>query len=191
MGTNMRFFDAGSFQHDIAVIQTSARGGGRRRQIAPWVWLIKLHGSLGWYESEEAGIRRTAFASPVPPGARRLMFPPQFRKATETVYPPYSTIWTEFRNRLTLGPNPLNRLVAIGYGMADEHVNDVLEAALARSNMTLIIISKLLANDVFDRWADRENTVIVTGDRCSLKGEVGQGHPSLWSFEAVVEELRR
>lgn len=190
-GHEHAFFDAGSFQHDIAVLQTSVRGGERRRQITPWVWLIKLHGSLGWYSSDQADLRRTAFYADIPDDTIRLMIPPQHRKATDTVYPPYTTLWSEFRDRLIHRSNAINRLVTLGYGMADGHVNDVIEGAMARTNFTLIIITQSLSDQAFHHWSIKENAVIVTEERSALRGVVGPGHPTLWSFEGIVEEMSR
>ena len=190
-GHEHAYFDSGTFQHDIAVLQASGRGGARRRQIAPWLWLIKLHGSLGWYSSDQAGLRRMAFNQHLPDDALRLMIPPQHRKANDTVSPPYTTLWTEFRSRLIHGPKTINRLVTLGYGMGDGHVNDVIEGAMARSSFTLIIIAKSLSDEAFKVWSEKDNAVIVTEERCSLRGEVGPGHPRLWSFEAIVEEMNR
>ncbi len=190
-GHEHAFFDPGSFLHDIAVLQTSARGGVRRRDIQPWVWLIKLHGSVGWYASDETGYCRTGFNSDLPEGAKRLMIPPQHRKATDTVLRPYSNLWSEFRERLTQGPKPINRLVTLGYGMGDQHVNAVIEGAMARTNFTLIIIAKSLSDGVFNYWSEKRSAVIVTENRSALYGQVGPGHPTLWSFESIVEEMNR
>ena len=40
---------------------------------------------------------------------------------------------------------PINRLVCVGYGFADEHVNAVIEAALARTDFTALIFTKELS----------------------------------------------
>lgn len=190
-GHESAFFDAGSFQHDIAILPIGGRGIRQRRQIEPMLRLIKLHGSLGWYECPENGIRRTGFSLPMPANTRRLMIPPQHRKATDTVLRPYTTLWTEFRNRLVHGPDAINRLVTLGYGMADEHVNDVIEGALARGNFTLIIVTMVLGDQAFTRWSQKRNVIVVTRDRCSLYGTAGAGHPSFWAFENIVQELSR
>lgn len=75
--------------------------------------------------------------------------------------------------------------------MMDEHVNDVIESALARTNFTLIIVAKALSDSAFDRWSQKRNVLVVTEERCSLNGELGRGHPRLWSFEGLVEEMER
>lgn len=189
-GHEKPFFDAGSFQHDIAVVQRSWRGP-RRRRIPTWIRLAKLHGSLGWYDCPVTGVRCGGFHAPIPEGTKRLMIPPQYRKAAETGFPPYSTLWTEYRGALIHGSKPVNRLVTIGYGMADEHVNNVIEAALERSDFTLIIVAKKLSDDAFTRWSEKLNVLIATEDRCSLYGDIGAGHPTLSSFEGIVEELNQ
>jgi len=80
-------------------------------------------------------------------------------------------------------------LISIGYGFADEHVNAVIEAALARSNFTLLIFTKALSDAVWARWSTKHNVIIVTEDRSSLKGETGPGHGDLWSFERLAGEV--
>lgn len=189
-GHEHSFFDPPSFRHNASTLEGSWRGP-RPRQVTGAIKLIKLHGSLGWYDSPETGIRRCMFNNDIPDGARRLMIPPQHRKAQDTGRPPYSTLWSEFRGALFHGDKPLNRLVAIGYGMADEHVNAEIESALARHNFTLIIITKALSDPSFERWSKKSNTIIITENCCSLNGENGPGHPTLWSFEGAVQELSR
>ena len=87
------------------------------------------------------------------------------------------------------GPSVLNRLVSIGYGMGDEHVNAVIENALARGDFTLLVFTRKLPTDVFERWSKKSNVIVVTEDACSLYGEVGPGHPVLWGFEKLSSEV--
>jgi hypothetical protein len=85
--------------------------------------------------------------------------------------------------------NPVNRLACFGYGFADEHVNSVIEAALPRTDFTLLIFTKALSDTAWDRWSVKANTVVVTEARCALKGTVGPGHPDLWRFERLCMEV--
>ena len=91
--------------------------------------------------------------------------------------------------RLAHGPELLNRLAVIGYGMRDEHVNDVLANALGRDDFTLLVFSRSLDDEAFGRWSIYPNVIIVTNDRCSLNGEVVEGHPALWDFQAICNEV--
>lgn len=153
------------------------------------VHLYKLHGSLGWYECPTNGVRRCAFGVAPPVPTKLLMVPPQRRKAIDTMYPPYATLWSTFRGCMSQGAKPLHRLACLGYGFADEHVNDVIEAALARTDFTLLIFTKALSDTAWNRWSMKTNVVVVTETRCSLKGEVGPGHTDLWRFERLCKEV--
>ncbi|HUU82220.1 MAG TPA: hypothetical protein VM243_01830 [Phycisphaerae bacterium] len=188
IGAEHAYFDSAVFQGQTGTIQR-----GRRYQQVHWVTgdvhLFKLHGSLGWYECPTSGVRRCGFALKIPAKTKRLMVPPQYRKATDTTVPPYAALWSEFRRLVRHGPGPLNRLACIGYGMRDEHVNAVIENGLARGDFTLMIFVKTLVGDVFDRWSARQNVIVVTENRCSLYGESGPGHPDLWSFERLSCEV--
>lgn len=117
------------------------------------------------------------------------MVPPQHRKGTDTTAPPYAALWSDFRGRLCHGPNLLKRLVTIGYGLRDEHLNTIIENALARGNFTLLVFAHGLAPEVFARWSVKKNVVITTNSQCSLNGETGPGHPDLWSFEELTRRV--
>ncbi len=188
LGFEHAYFDPAIFQEDLVVIRRGLRGS-QYQLVRCIIRLYKLHGSIGWYECPSNGIRRCSFNAQIPSGSRRLMIPPQYRKATETMTPPYSSLWSEFRGMLRQGPFLINRLVSIGYGMCDEHVNAVIENGLARPDLTLMIFALALKPDVFQRWGSKTNVIIVTKDRCSLYSETGPGHPDLWSFEKLSQEI--
>jgi hypothetical protein len=125
IGAENSYYDSNTFQQRIGVVRRSWRG--RQFSIIQGnIHLYKLHGSLGWYESKSKGVHRCAFDLPIPADAKRLMIPPQRRKATDTMSTPYSSLWSELRAFVRHGPYLINRLVSIGYGMRDEHVNDVV-----------------------------------------------------------------
>ncbi len=182
------FFMPSMFEERIGRI----RGGFKRKQFeatAKPIQLFKLHGSIGWYQCNVDGIRRRAFGSPIPATTQRLMIPPQHRKAQDTMIQPYASLWSEFRGALGQDSNPLNRLVCIGYGFGDEHVNTLLENALVQPNFTVLIFTKELSDGAWDRWRTKTNVVVVTESRCSLYGEIGGGHPDLWKFERIAKEV--
>lgn len=188
LGHEHAFFEPAVFEERIGRI----RGRFRHKQFdetAKPVHLLKLHGSVGWYESEGSRIRRCAFASKIPQGARRLMIPPQRRKASDTMSLPYSALWSNFRGALGQDSRPINRLVCIGYGFADEHVNVLIENALARSDFTVLIFTKGLSDTAWARWSSEQNVIVVTEKRCSLKGTTEDGHSDLWSFQRIAKEV--
>ncbi len=189
VGTERAFFESAVFQERIAVPQRGRAGRNQAHLRAGIIHLFKLHGSLGWYELLPNDVRRLGFTLELPAGAKRLMVPPQYRKATDTTAPPYAALWSEFRRLLCQGPSLINRLVCVGYGMRDEHVNAVIDNGLARTDLTLIVLARSLTDDVFCRWSPKANVIIVTRDRCSLYSELGPGHADLWSFAQLGREV--
>ena len=187
-GHEHAYFDGAMFEERIGRIRGSHKGR-QFDETARSIHLLKLHGSLGWYECASIGVRRCAFASAIPPATKRLMIPPQRRKASDTMTPPYATLWSAFRGALGQDSVPLNRLACFGYGFVDEHVNAVIEGALARSDFSVLIFTKWLAESAWTRWSTKTNTVVVTEDRCSIKGEIGPGHADLWDFEKLARKV--
>ncbi|MBZ0158275.1 MAG: SIR2 family protein [Alphaproteobacteria bacterium] len=188
LGAEHSYFDASVFEERIGMIRGTHRGRQFDETVKP-IHLLKLHGSLGWYECPTNGVRRCSFDLSPPPSTKRLMVPPQRRKASDTMLPPYAALWSAFRGCLGQNATPINRLVCIGYGFADEHVNAVIEAALARTDFTLLILTKTVSAPTWARWSPRSNVILVTESQCSLKGQTGPGHSDLWSFERLAKEV--
>lgn len=188
LGIEHAYFEPAVFEERSGHIRGTHKARQFQVTVKP-IRLFKLHGSLGWYECPQRGIRRCSFGSELPPGTKQLMIPPQRRKAADTMFPPYSALWSAFRGSLGHNANPINRLACIGYGFADEHVDAVIEAALARPDFTLLILTKALSDPAWKRWSVKANAVVVTEARCSLKGTVGPGHPDLWRFERLCKEV--
>ncbi len=188
LGVEHAFFDPAVFEERVGRIRGTHRGRQFDETVKP-IHLLKLHGSLGWYECAQRGVRRCSYGAVPPTGTKRLMVPPQRRKATDTMLPPYAALWSTFRGSLGHYQNPINRLACFGYGLADEHVNAVIEAALARTDFTLLTFTKALSDTAWERWSVKTNAVVVTETRCSVKGVVGPGHPDLWRFERLCKEV--
>jgi hypothetical protein len=190
-GSDVGFFEPSALDEKIGVYLANHRTRSSRFLETVWpLHLIKLHGSLGWFVAGDDIPKRMAYCdNNLPIGSRRLMVPPQRRKVNETMVQPYSMLWSEFRKCLGPGGDPINRLVTIGYGFADQHVNDVISRALARQGFNLLIFSRSLSDDAWRFWSPKRNVTIVTSKRSSLKGMEGEGHPDLWSFERLVEEI--
>jgi len=188
VGHEHAFFEPAVFEERILRIRGSHRGRQFEETAKP-IRLLKLHGSVGWYECETRGIRRCSFASTIPENTKRLMIPPSRRKASDTMSPPYSALWSAFRGALGQDRVPINRLMCVGYSFADEHVNAVIENALARPDFTVLIFTKELSDTAWTRWSTKSNVIVVSEKRCSLKGNVGDGHCDLWSFQRIAKEV--
>jgi hypothetical protein len=187
-GNENAFFEPSVFDEHILRIRGTYRGK-QYDEISKPIRLVKLHGSLGWYETKDRGICRGHFSLPLPQDSKRLMIPPQHRKAVDTMNFPYSSLWSVFRGALGQDSIPLNRLACFGYGFADEHVNAVIDNALARPDFTVLIFTKKLTDSIWNRWSVKRNVITVTESRCSIKGELGGGHPELWNFHHITKEI--
>ena len=190
-GANRFFFNPKSFELLVG-IPSRRRRKAVSDPIRGIINLYKLHGSMGWFIDDRNVIRRCSPESPIPDNATLLMIPPHHRKAQDTGTPPYSTLWSEFRgilnnDRLRL----LNRLVCVGYGLADTHVNPILEAALVRPDFTMLVLARDLQDTTFDHWKTFENVILATERRCALYREEGPGIPEIWSFEWLAQEVNR
>ncbi len=188
LGAEHSYFDPAVFSERIGRIRGTHKGKQFDETVKP-IHLLKLHGSLGWYACPSNGVRRCDFGAEPPVGTKRLMVPPQRRKAADTMIPPYSALWSAFRGCLAHDDTPINRLVCIGYGFADEHVNAVIENALARTDITVLIFTKELGAAAWSRWSAKTNVIVVTETQCSVKGATGPGHADLWSFERLAKEV--
>lgn len=188
LGAENSYFDPAVFEERIGRIRGNYKSKQFDETVKP-IHLLKLHGSLGWYECPTNGVRRCGFGASPPAGTKRLMVPPQRRKAADTMNPPYSALWSMFRGCLGHNTAPINRLVCIGYGFSDEHINTVIEAALARTDFTVLIFTKTLSVAAWTRWSLKTNVIIVTETQCSLKGTIGPGHTDLWSFDRLAKEV--
>jgi hypothetical protein len=187
-GHEHAYFDASTFEERIFRIRGTHRGRQTDETAKP-LHLLKLHGSLAWYNCDSHGVRRCGFGVPIPQDAKRLMIPPQRRKADDTMIQPYQALWSAFRGALGQDHNPLHRLVCIGYGFADEHVNTLIESALARTDFTLLIFTKYMSDEAWNRWSVKNNAIVVTENRCALKGEIGAGHPDLSKCEYIMQRI--
>lgn len=188
-GVEHAYFDPELFQQRVGSIRRGRRHFLRFHPLFGVIYLYKLHGSVGWYECPTTGTRRCSYYLPLPPHTKRLMIPPQYRKAADTTAPPYSALWSEFRRLVRHGPGLVNRLVSIGYGLRDEHVNAVIDNALGRSDLMFLVFSRSLTDKVFSEWSQKPNVIIVTENRSSLYGVTGPGHSDLWSFERLSGEV--
>ncbi len=188
LGLEHAYFEPAVFDERIGRIRGTYKGRQFEETVKP-IHLLKLHGSLGWYECPKEGVRKCGPTIAPPNGTKRLMIPPQRRKASDTMLPPYSALWSSFRGCLGHNVAPINRLVCLGYGFGDEHVNSIIENALVRPDFTLLVFTRTLFDAAWARWSGKKNTIVVTENRCSLKGAFGPGHTDLWSFERLCREV--
>ena len=71
LGSEHAYFDPAAFEERIGRIRGTHRGKQFDETVKP-IHLLKLHGSLGWYECPSNGVRRCGFGEEPPAGTKRL-----------------------------------------------------------------------------------------------------------------------
>jgi hypothetical protein len=191
LGNGRAFFHPAAYSYKIG-LPSRRRWAGMTESLRGLLNLYKLHGSMDWFMDLNSIPRRTGATNRLDPPEHPLMIPPQRRKAQDTVYPPFSTLWSEFRAHLVNDHSRVvQRLVCTGYGMRDAHVNAIIEAACARTDFTLLVLARVLGDDEFDCWRKCRQAIIVTEGRTAFYGEEGPGVPDVWSFEWLANEVNK
>ncbi len=105
--------------------------------------VIKLHGSVDWYSSEEDLVVRLRDGATYPEEREgNLLIYPQATKYRVTQKDPFASLFGQFRRSLNSETQKL--FVICGYSFGDDHINEEIESALKRraNNLTLLIFAK-------------------------------------------------
>jgi hypothetical protein len=113
-GATDRFFNPTQFKNAYGTV------AAQRFTPSPnlTVKLIKLHGSISWYEQDSRFYER--HPSALKAGMRRVMVLPRRRKSMDTLTPPYDVLFTHASKALG---SECRYLVSCGFGYGDEHIN--------------------------------------------------------------------
>ena len=115
LGVEHSYFDPAVFEERIGRIRGTHKGKQFDETVKP-IHLLKLHGSLGWYECPTNGVRRCGFGAGPPAGTKRLMVPPQRRKAAETMNHRTPRYGLRFAVAWDTTPRPSTGLCVLGTG---------------------------------------------------------------------------
>ena len=91
--------------------------------------VIKLHGSIDWYLSDDGKIWRVRDRDLYPKRAGRVLIYPQSTKYIATQRDPFSAQFDFFRRTLASGSD--NVLGICGYSFGDDHINQEIEFAMS------------------------------------------------------------
>ncbi len=134
---------------------------------------VKLHGSSNWFSSD---------------GKQRMVIG-RAKRGQIASEPLLATYWQLFEQALTSGKR---RLLVIGYGFSDEHVNQVLADAIDSQQMELFVLSPQsaanLRSDVLSKqFGDR----IWRGLRGHFRGSLLDAFPADQSDSALAREIEK
>jgi hypothetical protein len=102
-----------------------------------FVYLCKLHGSIGWSEDDHGlfPIRES-----LPPGEKpgKVMIYPTPAKQNSSLGSPYSDLFREFQSRVV---REQSILFTMGFAFGDEHINNIIYQALTIPTFRLVIFA--------------------------------------------------
>lgn len=104
------------------------------------VYLYKIHGSVSWRETKDAGNNYFEIEEVVPSGTEAdgsVLIYPTPTKQDKSLGSPYVDLFREFQNKLL---EPHSVLFVIGYSFSDRHVNDIIYRALAPNSTINVVI---------------------------------------------------
>lgn len=119
------------------------------------VYLYKIHGSVNWRETKDAGNNYFEIEEVVPSETEAdgsVLIYPTPTKQDKSLGSPYVDLFREFQNRLL---EPHSVLFVIGYSFSDRHVNDIIYRALATNSTINVVIFGTKPNE-----AERKNKPI-------------------------------
>lgn len=142
----------------------------KRFELAPelnWSRLWKLHGSVNWHK-KVVGDRTEIVRSNA--NASGEMILPTSQKYVESRQQPY----VAFMNRLSSFLEKEDALlVAVGFGFADEHINDLVFAALdgrPRNHLYALQFEEMSEDADLISRSLQQNNIIVMGPRTGIVG---------------------
>ncbi len=160
------------------------RGAYAARTVRVW----KVHGSLDWFETKDAGICSLPLAHDLPEGFQPLVVTPGVSK--------FERVYDEpFRSALQGSDDALGGAAAflcIGYGFRDSHIEPRLKERCKQQNVPIVILARSLTDEAKSFLANGAGSAYMALEHCeegtrvyspSLpEGTVIPGH-ALWSFD--------
>ncbi|MCT4600867.1 MAG: SIR2 family protein [Marinifilaceae bacterium] len=146
------------------------------------VYLYKIHGSINWIDTDEKENIYFPIKEVYPPkqNNKSVLIYPAPTKQNKSLGSPYVELFREFQTKL-LEPN--NVLFVIGYSFSDEHVNNIINQALAtNSSLTLFIL-----NNVEGKYIDNisDNRIFKVYGNHTINGR----EETIHYFNYIVNEL--
>ena len=144
----------------------------RRAELAPgasWTRLWKMHGSVTWHRAQYNGRVRIVRGAPDPSGA---MIFPSFLKYDESRQQPYSAFMERFTHFLNLDDA---LLIVSGFGFGDDHINELIFAALENRPRTHVYALQYTEHrdddQLIKRSLQRRNIVVAGPETGIIAGQ--------------------
>ena len=148
MGVHNRCFRPEVYDYDLYYPGQSVTGKVHRAEKV--LKYYKIHGSLSWLATKPTvsntyGIKEIPLNDKFKPDENNeIMIYPCVSKKSFTLDLPYSELFRQFAQAIN---QPQSVLFCIGYSFNDEHINDIINQALAIPSFTLIIANYSPSHD--------------------------------------------
>lgn len=152
------------------------------------IYLYKIHGSINWINDQEKDNIYFPIKEVSKPDINKdvaLIYPTP-TKQNKSLGSPYVELFREFQTKL-LEPN--NVLFVIGYSFSDEHVNNIINQALAtNSSLTLVILNNIEGKYI-DEINDNRIFKIYGSIKSTETDKSAETNKNIHFFEYIVNEL--
>ena len=178
-GVFRRCWNPKCFDYDIGKATEHAQTP-RFEPSSRHIRLYKLHGSLSWFEDK--GIFYET--KPGPRSIRKpLIIYPSRLKYAQSIQPPFDWLLRRFGDAISKA----QLLVCIGYGFADEHLNQYIFAGL-NNGLSLIALSKEQIRALASK-SNHHRVSIITEESTIIDGNNQNEIIDLWAFEKFARWL--
>ena len=157
-GTVKRKFNPYSFNYRL--VDEENRYKDRWSKLKKSARVYKIHGSIDWIAKGKEILQTDKKTSK----NETIIIYPSLGKHFETQQSPYSELFRELSLNLQ---KPNTTLFIMGYGFADDHINNLITQALPKEDFTLIIFSNLKEKNPQEfcrRHHNKENVYFISGE---------------------------
>jgi SIR2-like domain len=177
-GATHRFFNPTQFRNTYGTVAG--------RHFSPssnlTVKLLKLHGSISWYEQDARFYEKHPVAHEA--GTRRVMVLPRRMKVVDALTPPYDSLFTQASKALG---TECKYLVSCGFNYGDEHINQNLLLPVMQTMKCRLFTLGQQEPDGIKAFKAMPNYQGAFETHLHLNGNPITGTTSVWKFSNFVK----
>ena len=153
------------------------------------VKILKVHGSLDWFKTENEDIVSFPLQEQIPSGYTPLIVPPGKEKYSTTHDEPYRSIIEEADKEF----KKAGSFLCIGYGFNDSHIQPKLISQIKSGGKPIVVITKKATDECLRLVADANvKKYIILEDNCSETRIITNNEDTtvsgcIWSLDEFME----
>lgn len=147
------------------------------------VRLLKVHGSLDWFESPSGSFIASRNEQVVPKGLTPLIVTPGDSKFREVLTEPFRTILSAADQVLASARS----IMAIGFGFNDEHIQPKLVQRMRTANVPTLVLARTLTAAAKDLFLSQPPLSFLLLERSEMKTGTTMYHPGALEGETIAD----